>query len=1472
MWIVRLALQRPYTFVVMAILILIFGVLSILRTPTDIFPNINIPVVSIVWNYNGLVPKEMNDRIIYVTERALTTTVDNIEHIESQSLYGVAVVKVFFQPTANVERGIAQITAVSQTQLRQLPAGTTPPLILAYSASSVPVLQLALSGNGLSEQQLNDYGLNFIRTRLITIPGASVPYPYGGKQRQVQVDLNPSSLRSKGLSALDVVNAISLQNLILPTGTSKIGGKEYDVDVSNAAPQTMDELNRIPIKTIGGTTIYMRDVAWVRDGFPPQTNIVRVNGQRSVLLTIQKAGDASTLSVISGIKSLLPQIATTVPSQLKMEPLADQSVFVLGAISGVVREAVIAACLTALMILVFLGNWRSTLIIATSIPLAILTSLIVLSVIGETINIMTLGGLALSVGILVDDATVEVENINRNRELAPEKDLDEIVLLSASQIATPAFVSTLSICIVFAPMFLLSGVARYLFLPLAEAVVFAMLASYFLSRTIVPTMAKYLLRHEKVGTQGDKSRNPLVTLQQRFEARFEKLRESYHELLRRCLHRRRGFLLAFFAACLGSLAIIVPWLGQDFFPNVDAGSFKLHVRGPTGMRIEDTAFLCDLVENAIRKEIPAAEVQSIIDNIGLPVSGINLSYSNSAPIGTSDADILVQLSPRHHPTGSYVNDLRVKLAKQFPGVMFAFLPSDMVAQILNFGLPAPIDIQVMGRDLEGNRVWASELLQKIRYVPGTADLRIQQPFDQPYLHLRIERTKAQELGFSGHDIAQNLLVSLSGSFQTSPTFWVDPKTGVSYQIATQTPQYRADKLQDLVNIPITGSDPAAPPSLMASLVSIKRGADMAVESHYDIAPVIDIFGSASGRDFGGVSRDINKLIDSSRRSMPPGSQVVVRGQVQTMRASYIGLLSGLVFAIMLDYLLIVVNFQSWLDPFIMISALPAALSGIAWFLFITHTTLSVPALMGTIMCMGVATANSILVVSFATEQMVEGKDAIGAALQAGFTRFRPVLMTALAMIIGMVPMALGLGDGGEQNAPLGRAVIGGLLFATISTLFFVPTFFSVLHERRRISTQARHLSGDMGGMNMTQTATTERSDAGGAALANPPPAGQRPLRPWVGLLIIAGVFAGLLVSGIRSRVNDSASLRTVTAQMAVPSVSVVLPERAAPAQEIVLPGNIQPFISSPIYARTDGYLKKWYFDIGARVKAGQLLAEIQTPEVDQQLAQARATLATAQANLELAQITRDRYQGLLGKHAVAQQDVDNAIGTYNVNKATVEADQANLQRYEALVSFEKVYAPFDGVITARNTDIGDLINSGSSTAPKTDLFHISQTGVLRVYVNVPEEYSQGMKPGETGAEVVLAEFPGQKFAGKLVRTANAINMTTRTLLAEIDVANPTNTLLSGSYAEVHLKIPSQSSTFLIPVNTLIFRSESLQVGVVKDGKVTITDVTPGHDFGSEMEIVGGLKAGDRVVVNPPDSLVTGQSVQVVDATLPGDGK
>jgi len=1055
MWIVRLALRRPYTFVVVALLLLILGPIVILNTPTDIFPNLNIPVVSILWNYQGLNPDDMSNRIVFQTERALTTLVDDISHIESQSLNGIAVVKVFFQPHADITKAIAQVTAISQTQLRQLPPGTTPPLVITYSASSVPIIQLALSGQSLSEQQLFDYGVNFIRTRLITVPGCAIPYPYGGKQRQVQVDLDTNALQSKGLSPLDVVNAISAQNLILPSGTSKIGAFEYAVD-TNSSPTTVAELNQLPIKTVGSTTIYIRDVGYVRDGFPPQTNIVRVNGQRAVLLTILKAGQASTLDIISGIKSLLPQIQASLPPQLHIQPLADQSLFVRASIEGVLKEATIAACLTGLMILIFLGNWRSTVIIAVSIPLSILTSIIVMSALGETINIMTLGGLALAVGILVDDATVEIENINRN--LAQGKEVEHAILDGAQQIAVPAFVSTLAICIVFVPMFFLTGVARYLFVPLAEAVVFAMMASYLLSRTLVPTMAKYLLRgHEAELQAAAQSRNPLVRMQIKFEEAFERFREGYHGLLERCLHHKKAFLVIFLGGCLASVVFLVPWLGQDFFPAVDAGQFKLHMRARTGTRIEETARLSDLVEQSIRQQIPPKEIDSVIDTIGLPYSSINLSYSNSAPIGPGDVDILVSLAKEHRPTAEYVHDLRLRLPEEFPGVTFSFLPADIVSQILNFGLPAPIDVQVVGYDTDGNRLFADKLMERIQQIPGTVDLRIQQPFDQPYLHVNVDRTKAQQIGFTQRDVANNLLVSLSGSFQTTPEFWVNPKTGVSYSIATQTPQYRLDSLQDLENIPVTGPS-GARPEILASVASIRRDAGLAVVSHYDIQPLIDIYGSVQGRDLGGVATDLNKIIDASRKELPRGSQLNVRGQIQTMRSSYEGLLGGLVFSIVLVYLLIVVNFQSWLDPFIIISALPAALAGIVWFLFVTRTTVSVPALTGSIMCVGVATANSILVVSFAKEQLAEGKDALAAALNAGFTRFRPVLMTALAMIIGMVPMAIGLGEGGEQNAPLGRAVIGGLLFATVATLFFVPVFFSLLHGRRQrlAASEAKH--------------------------------------------------------------------------------------------------------------------------------------------------------------------------------------------------------------------------------------------------------------------------------------------------------------------------------------------------------------------------------------------------------------------------------
>ncbi|MGA2072799.1 MAG: efflux RND transporter permease subunit [Terriglobia bacterium] len=1047
MWIVKLALRRPYTFIVAAIAIMILGVLSILRTPKDIFPNINIPVVSVLWNYNGMSPEQIANRIAVVNERALTLTVNDIDHIESQSLSGVAVIKIFFQPGANIATALSQVTAMCQTQLRQLPPGTTPPLIIQYSASSVPILRIGLAGQGLSEQSLFDLGANFIRVQLADIEGAAIPWPYGGKQRQVQVDLNTAALQSKGLSPSDVVNAISTQNLILPSGTSKIGQYEYDVE-TNGSPLTTAELNDLPVKTTGNTVIYIHDVAQVRDGFPPQTNIVRVNGQRAALMTVLKTGNASTLDIISRIKEELPLIEKGLPPQLQMHYLADQSLYVRAAIQGVIREMLIAAVLTAAMILLFLGSWRSTVIIAVSIPLSILTSLTVLSALGETINIMTLGGFALAVGILVDDATVEIENINRN--IAMNKEVMTAILDGASQIAVPAFVSTLAICIVFVPMFFLTGVARHLFIPLAEAVSFAMLASYLLSRTLVPTMARYLLRgHEHdadaASLEAQAQRHLLARLQLRFEHAFERLRGKYKRGLEVCLRHRGRLALGVLGAALASFALF-PWLGQDFFPKVDSGQFTLHLRAPTGTRIEETARLCDMVENSIRQEIPPQEITSVIDNIGLPYSTVNLAYSTSAPIGTGDADILVSLTHEHHPTAEYLRQLRLRLAREYPGVTFYVLASDMVSQILNFGLPEPINVQVVGQQLRDNRRFAEALVGKIKTVPGVVDLHIQEPFNLPRLQVDIDRTRTAQVGFTPLDVANNLLVSLSGSFQTAPTFWLDPKTGVSYSITTQTPQYRVDTLQDLENIPVTNSRGAAP-QILSNLASISRGSSLAAVSHYNVQPVVNIYGSVQGRDLGGVASEIDRVVEQSQKDLPRGSRTIVRGQIETMRSSFIGLLAGLAFSIVLVYLLIVVNFQSWLDPLIIISALPTALAGIVWFLFSTHTTISVPALIGSVMCVGVATSNSILVVSFAKEQMAEGKNAATAALEAGFTRFRPVIMTALAMIIGMVPMALGFGEGAEQNAPLGRAVIGGLLFATVATLFFVPTVFSIIHGR-----------------------------------------------------------------------------------------------------------------------------------------------------------------------------------------------------------------------------------------------------------------------------------------------------------------------------------------------------------------------------------------------------------------------------------------
>jgi multidrug efflux pump subunit AcrB len=1049
MWIVQVALRRPYTFLVMALLILLATPLVLLKMSTDIFPEINIPVISIVWTYNGLSAQEIGQRITAVNERSLTTTVNDIEHIESQSLAGLSIIKIFFQPNANIPTAIAQVVAIEQSQLRQLPPGALPPLVIKYSASAIPVIQLGLSSPTMTEPALFDAAFNFLRPRLVTIPGAAVPFPFGGKSRQISVDLDTAALLAKGLTPNDVVNAVNAENLILPSGTVKIGATEYAIAL-NGSPDTIAGLNRIPVLTKNGATTYLSEVAHVRDGFSPQTNIVRQNGERGVLMPVIKNGGSSTLDIVSTLRAMLPEVSQILPKDLKITPLFDQSGFVRAAITGVVREAAIAACLTAMLILVFLGNWRSTCIIAVSIPLSILCSIITLYIAGETLNIMTLGGLALAVGILVDDATVTIENIERHIHLG--SDLHKAILDGAGEIAVPALVSTLCICIVFVPMFFLTGVARYLFAPLAEAVVFAMLASYVLSRTLVPTLVMLLMDH--TAPHADAPRSLLQRVYRAFDARFEKLRAGYNGILAAVLERRRAFAGGFLAFCVLSCGLVFI-LGRDFFPSVDAGQIRLHMRMPSGTRIEETARVADQVEAVIRTIVPAKELGTVLDNLGVPISGINNTYSNAGTFGTLDGEVQVSLNEGHRPTQRYVEEMRRELPQRFPGVEFFFQPADMVTQILNFGLPAAIDVLFTGADVRTNYEFASKIMKQIKQIPGTVDTHIHQRLDLPTVALQMDRTQLQTLGLSANDVAQNLLVSTAGTTQTSPGFWLDPSNGVVYNLSAQSPQYAVDSVDALLRTPVRSASGTSS-QLLSNLVSVTPAAQVAVTSRYNLAPAIDVYVSVQGRDLGSLTTKIKGLVEDMRPQLPRGSTIMVRGQAQTMRTSFIELGVGLVMAIVMVYLLIVVNFQSWIDAFIIITALPAALAGICWMLFLTATTLSVPALTGAIMTMGVATANSILIVSFARQRMNDGLDPVSAARDAGATRIRPVLMTALAMIIGMIPMALGWGEGAEQNAPLGRAVIGGLLFATVSTLFFVPVIYAGLHRRLE---QRKHARG-----------------------------------------------------------------------------------------------------------------------------------------------------------------------------------------------------------------------------------------------------------------------------------------------------------------------------------------------------------------------------------------------------------------------------
>ena len=1041
MWIVKLALRRPYTFVVMALLILLLGVASIRNTPTDVFPEIDIPVVTVVWQYSGLSADQMAKQITTFSEYTISSAVDNVKNIESQTLAGVAVIRIFFQPNVRIDSAIAQVTAVSQTILRRMPPGTQPPFIIRYNASSVPILQLALGSKNLSEAQLYDYGIYRVRQAIAPVRGATLPLPYGGKPRQIMVDLDPQALLAKGLSPLDVGNAVNAQNLTLPTGTSKIGEREFTVSL-NSSPDTVAALNDVPIKQVNGSMVYIRDVAHVRDGFAVQTNVVRKDGSHSALLTILKNGGASTLDIVNQIKALLPGMRAAAPPGLEMTELFDQSIFVRAAISGVVKEGVIAALLTATMILLFLGSWRSTFIVMVSIPLSILASLSILSLLGYTLNVMTLGGLALAIGILVDDATVELENIHRN--LAEGKPIQRAILDGAQQIAVPAFVSTLAICIVFVSVVFLTGPAKYLFTPLALAVVFAMLASYLLSRTLVPVMVKYLIRGHEDENPG---RNVFTRVHNSFNRGFEKLRQRYVDALAWSLQNRVS-VFVLFVILVGSAFAILPIVGRDFFPTVDAGQFRLHVNAPPGTRLEESEKIFSKVEDVIREVVPPSDLAMVLDNIGIP-QGINLAFSDNSTISSADGEILVSLKHGHRgSTPAYLRTLRQELAKRFPELSFYFQPADIVSQILNFGLPAPIDIQIAGYADKPNYAIARQIEARVKQIPGAVDVGLHQVTNAPELRVRVDRTRAQELGFTERDVANSLLISLSSSFQVTPNFWVDPKTGINYPVAIQTPQHLVNSVDSLLSTSLAGKDPAHP-QLLSNVVSLERGETPAVVSHTNVQPVFDIYANVQGADLGRVSDQVTKIVNEFRPKLPPGSTINVRGQVESMNTAFSKLGLGLIFAAALIYFLMVVNFQSWTDPFVIIMALPGAFAGILWMLFLTHTTFNVESMMGAIMSVGVATSNSILMITFANEQLREGKTALDAAIAAGHTRLRPVLMTALAMIIGMVPMALGLGEGGEQNAPLGRAVIGGLLLATVATLFFVPVVFSVIRHKTR---------------------------------------------------------------------------------------------------------------------------------------------------------------------------------------------------------------------------------------------------------------------------------------------------------------------------------------------------------------------------------------------------------------------------------------
>ncbi len=1443
----RFALRRPYTFVVLAILILVYGIQAIFTTPTDVFPLIDIPVVAAVWSYVGLLPNDVSGRITYYYERAVTSTVENIEHIESDSFFGRNVVRVYFQDGTEIGKAEAEVDSISQTIVQQLPPDISPPMIMSLDASSVPVISLQVTAQDMTPAELYNLAITRLRPQLVTVPGTVVPHPYGGQSNTVLVTLDQQRLRSHKLSAMDVNNAFIEQSIVLPAGDQKIGTVDWMVQ-TNAVPQTMEEFNNIPIKQVGGAMVRLRDVAWVYQGGPPQTNVVLVDGKQAVMVVIMKGAEASTLDVVQGVKDLIPQMLRTVPTGVDIQVLTDASLFVKESVSDVTRELALATGLTGLVVLLFLGSWRSTIIITTSIPLSMLTSILLLHVTGQTINVMTLGGLALAVGILVDNGTVMIENIDSHVEHGG-KGLSTAIVDAAGQMLLPTLVSTICICIVWLPLFQLSGVAGFLFMPMALAIIFAMIPSFVLSQTLVPAMANWMLggqieAHRKRKENPNFRGGPFVRFQRGFDSAFLKFRNAYRVLLEMAVNNRKLFVPVFLAAALAAF-LLIPYLGRNFFPEIKSGTLQMHMRAPIGTRIEVASRESKLVSDEMRRLLPG-EVKDVLVNCGLPVGPHNQAFIPTPSVGAQDCDLTITLNNPQSPVWEFRDVLRKGLREKFPGTVFTFQAAELTEKILNFGLPAPIDVRVSGIDLQDNFKFALELREQIRHVTGAADVEIQQTMTTPTLFLDINRQYALRTGMQEADVAQNELISLSGSQQVEQSYWLDPETGLSYLINIYTPQKLLTNMNQLETIPVTpgdGNPENKVPQLLGAMGEIRPVGTPGEVSHYNILPVIDIYATNEGRDLGAVAADVEEIVAEYQNRLPQGSLMEIRGQFDTMNSAYSQLLFGLGLSILLVFLVIVVNFHSWLDPFIIITALPAALAGIVWALLITRTTLSVPALTGTIMCMGTGTANSILVVAFARERLEAHGNAARAAIEAGYGRIRPVIMTALAMIVGMLPMSMS----NSQNAPLGRAVIGGLILATVATLLFVPCMFAILHRDEKGVAEEEGEEAKHQPFNMSRV-------------------GRIVLTVCFGVVLVGGAIA-LVVTDIQSQAQEMAELEEFTEDATVEPVAIIIPREGDPIRELDLPADVEAWYQAPIYARVNGYVEMWEKDFGAVVQRGDVLATINTPRLDAQYRAAKSKLDLANAKLGLAELTARRYKNLEGTQAVSKQQVDVQAANARMQQAEAEATAYKLAELEALESFRTVLAPFDGIVTSREVNVGDYVSELGgplgAEGDATELFQVADVHKLRIFVHVPQSYIDMLKPGLT-AEITVPQYPREVFHAEYLTEATALDTDSRTVTTELVMDNPGNHVWPGSYAEVHFHVPNESKALLVPENALIFQEYGTQLATVDENNhILIKDVQVGRNLGQDVEIISGINPAERVVHTPSAGLVTGQSVRIV---------